>query len=231
MKVIEGAAATDRSHSASVYARWSGWSLLGLIVSLLLAHGGAMAIAGNRATGTLDVTTITDYYSHSGLGALYWQHGLGVVLFGVFVAGLWLFGRDSVTKPIDTMLLGAGVVVAAAVVPLGLTELALQAAMTKLAAADQSQALLAVFVSWDWIYNSLFYWLEVMWVGAISLFILTSGVLPRWMGFLGLGVASLHVFHSTVLLTGAPDAATLPGTALFLFWMITFAVKMIRWQP
>jgi hypothetical protein len=230
MVVVEDRAAVESSHSESVIARWTGWSLLGLVLSLLVAHGGAMAIAGDRATGILDVPAITQYYSHAGLGVLYWQHGLGIVLFGAFVAGFWLLDKDRVTKPVDAVLLGAGVVAAAAVVPLGLTELGLQAAMAKLAGASQPDALLAVFVSWDWIYNSLFYWLEVMWVGAFSLVMLRAGLFPRWLGVWGLVVAATHVFHSSVLLTGMPDAITLPGSALFLVWLITIGVKLVRWQ-
>lgn len=210
-------------------ARWAGWSLLAITASLLIAHGGSMIVAGQRVTGTSDFQLIQEFYSYRELLPLYWQHGLGVVIFGGFIIGFHRFMRDQATKTIDRLLLATGVIAAASVIPLALTELGLQAALVQLSDTQASEAILGVFASWDWIYNSFFYWLEAVWVGAFSLLLLRTQALPRWIAVLGLVVASLHVFHSAVLMLGLPDAVTLPGTALFLVWFIATGIQLVRW--
>ena len=62
-----------------VSARWAGWSLLAITLSLLVVHGGAGAVAGQRVSGTSDVAAVAAFYSHQALLPLLWQHGLGVL--------------------------------------------------------------------------------------------------------------------------------------------------------
>lgn len=211
-----------------VVSKWTGWALLAVALSLAVVHGGAIAIAGDRVTGSADLDQITAYYSHGALLFLYWQHGLGVLLFGAFVVGFWSLMSARVTSALDRLLLGLGVVAGAAVIPVALTELGFQAGMVKLAQAGATEPLLGAFFIWDWIYNGLFYWLEVIWVGSFSLVMYRTRSVPPWLSLSGIGIAILHVFHSTVLIAGLPDSTTLPGSGLFLLWFIALGVTLVK---
>lgn len=208
--------------------RWAGWGLLAVTMSLLIVHGGAAIVAGQRASGISDIGLIEAYYSNRGLLPMYWQHGLGILFFGVFLVGIRRHLAARITRPGDRRLLDVGTLIAAMVIPLALTELALQASLVQLVPTESPQATLAIFVAWDWLYNGLFYWLEVIWVGSISLLLLRTGIVRQWISILGLVSAGLHVFHSAVLMLGLPDQVTLPGTGLFAIWFVALGVSLVR---
>lgn len=229
MSMTTAAAPVDGlSDVRATAGRWAGWSLLLVLASLLVTHGGAQAIAGQRATGTEDIAAITAFYSHTGLRVLFWQHGAGVIVFAGFAVAMRQLLVARVGSGRDRLLLDTTVVIALAVVPAALVELALQLAMIQLASAGSADGLLAVFATWDWFYNSLFYWLEAFWMAGLGVLTWRTGILPRWMSALGLTVAAAHVFHSAVLMLGLPDAATLPATAGFIVWFAAAGTHLIR---
>ncbi len=213
---------------ADRWAIWAGWSLLGVLVSLLIVHGGAQAVAGPRLSGKVDPQAVTSFYDHSQLVPIFWQHGLGLTLFAVFLVSFRRHLLGFRLSQRDRLLTDAGTVIGLAVVPLGLVEVGLQMALVSLAGSGATDGLLSTFAAWDWVYNSMFYWLEVGWVGCLNLVALRTGALPRRTALLGLVVALLHVFHSSVLMLGLADAYTLPGTALFVLWFAAAGIHLVR---
>ncbi|MBI4202601.1 MAG: hypothetical protein HY532_05760 [Chloroflexi bacterium] len=220
---------TAVDHSVRVVsARWAGWGLLVSFVSLLIIHGGAQAVAGQRVSGTSDVAAIAAYYSYHGLLPLYWQHGVMVLTFFAFVVAFRRYLMDMARTTLDRVLVDLGALIAAAVIPLGLAVLGLQMAMVQVVDTPSQDGLLGLFAAWDWIYNSTFYWLEVGWMAAFNLAALRLAALPRWIAVLGLIVPLFHAFHTSVLMLGLSDQLTLPGTALFMVWFVATGVYLVK---
>jgi hypothetical protein len=210
------------------WARWSGWLFLGVALSLLVVHGGAQIVSGQRVTGTDDVDAIRAFYDRAGLLPLFWQHGLGIILFAGAVVTFRRYLMGAATSPVDRAFVDIGTLIAAAVVPLALTELGLQMAMVQVSGSSGGDGLFGVFAAWDWIYNSAFYWLEVGWVFCFNFVALRTRSLPRAVAVIGLVVAAAHVFHSAVLMLGLSDLLTFPATALFMVWFIATGVSLVR---
>ncbi len=212
-------------------ARWAGWALLASVVFVMLVHLGGQVVAGQRVSGTSDISAIAAYYAHRGLLPVYWLGSFFVLPFGIFVVAFrrYLRAHSSSTGP--QVLADAGTALALAVIPAALLVwVAPQAAMVQMVKADPSgsPALLGLFAAWDWAYNSFSYLLELGWVGVFSLAAWQVRALPRPLAAYGVLVAIVLGSFSLVLPLGLSDQVTLPGSALFAVWFLVTGIYLAR---
>ena len=197
----------------------------------MLVHLGGQVVAGQRVSGTSDISAIAAYYAHRGLLPLYWLVGFFVLPFGTFVVAFRRYLRAHSSSTGAQVLADAGTALALAVIPAALVVwLAPQAAMVQMVKADPggSPALLGLFAFWDWAYNSLSYWLEFGWVGAFSLAAWQARALPRALAAYGVLVAIVLGSYSLVLPLGLSDQITLPGSLLFAIWFVVTGIYLAR---
>ncbi|HKZ53204.1 MAG TPA: hypothetical protein VJ085_07995 [Candidatus Acidoferrales bacterium] len=219
------------SEQVSSTAKWAGVGMLILFVfGVLVMQVGATAIAGQRVSGTSDVAALNVYYNHQSLMPIYWQGGLGLLGFALFVAAFRRYLQLQTESGLMRLLIDAASIIGVIEVSVLLVVVSLQAAMVQIAAAgpQNSSALLAVFAAWDWTYNGLLYWTEVGWLSLFSVVGWRTGAFPRLLAAFGLIVSAFHLFHTTVLMLGLPDAVTIPGTILFVVWFIWMIVYLLR---
>jgi hypothetical protein len=211
-------------------ARAAGISLLIAIVSVLVLHGGPGIIAGgNRVSGTSDLSTITAFYSHPSMRVFWWQGGVAILAILFFAAQ---FRRYLLTFPLSPMQLGIvdfATYAAIGAAPMYAVSGALEPAMVQLVGAGESgSGLLAVFVAWDWIYNSFAYFFEFAYMAAWAVVVWQTRALPRWIAALGALTAVGHLFNSQVLLSGMSDTLTLIPTVVFIVWFIATGIYLLR---
>jgi len=76
--------------------------------------------------------------------------------------------------------------------------------------------------------------LAIAWSITISVIILRSRVLPRWVGWAGLVASALYVFNQgDILATAVPgfpvfDLAGFIGSSLWAIWLIALGVAVLR---
>ena len=222
------------------------WYKIGGIAGLLTIIGifafeiiGPSAIAGNSLSGTTDSASILSYYNHHSLGWTYWASGTIVLFFPVFLCGIYLALREGAKSTGVSIILLAGIVIAAAEIPSALVEYALQWTLVWVAGAHAatSDAITRtalesvggmVFRFWDVFYNSLIYWLEGGYLLLFSVVIIKGGVFRRAIGWYGLLAAAYQFFNTAAIPFGVPDALTLPGNLLLAAWFVAVSVSLLR---
>jgi hypothetical protein len=213
------------------YARGAGIAVLVSVLSVLILHLGPGLIAGGaRATGTSNLANIAAYYSHPSMLPYWWQGGIsliGLILFAV------LFRRYLLTfslSPLTSGLVDLATAATVAVTPLYAMSAGMESAMVQLVSAGEAGrgALLGVFSSWDWIYNSFAYFFEAGYMGAWAIVGWRSGALPRWIAVVGGATAVGHVFNSQVLMSHLSDNLTLLPTAFFFIWLVSAGIYLVR---
>lgn len=220
-----------REVERTLYAKGAGVALLVSVVSVLVLHLGPTIIAGgSRASGTSDVDRIASFYSHSAMLPFWWQGGISMIGILAFAV---LFRRYLRTFPLSVMtsvLVDVAVMATVAVVPLYALGAGLQAAMVQLVAAGEAGrgGLLAVFASWDWVYNSVAYFFEAAYMAAWAIAAWRVDALPRWVVIVGGITAVGHLFNSQILLSRLPDELTLIPTVLFIAWFVGAGVFLVR---
>lgn len=215
----------------TAYAKGAGIALLVSVISVLLTHLGPTIIAGgSRASGTSDIVRIAAFYGHPAMLPFWWQGGISLIGILAFAVLFRLYLRSFVMGPITSALVDLAAVTTVAVVPLYALGAGLQAAMVQLVAAGDAGrgALLGVFASWDWVYNSFAYFFEAGYLAAWSIVAWRVNALPRWVIVIGGITAIGHVFNSQVLLSHLPDELTLVPTVLFIGWFVGAGLFLAR---
>ncbi len=213
------------------YAKGAGIALLLSVISVLVLHLGPTILAGGaRASGTSDLNRIVAFYGNPSMLPFWWQGGISLIGIAAFAV---LFRRYLLTFPLSPMMAATAdiaVLITAAAVPLYALGVGLQSAMVQLVSAGDvgRGALLGVFASWDWIYNSFAYFFEAGYMAAWAIVAWKSGALPRWITVLGGVTAVGHVFNSQVLLSHLPDELTLIPTIFFIAWFFGAGVFLSR---
>jgi hypothetical protein len=186
-------------------------------------HGTLMVTAGQRVSGTGDLTLITSYYSQPIVGT--------VGLFGaVFLPALIVFAvalREVVGRSERSRFL-ANVGLVAAIVELGLlmTMLAAQAALVESVRVGENPQ--ALFRFWDVLYNSLTYAPEATLVAAFGFAMHGASRFPRWIRGLSLVTAALLAINVSAIWIGIPDPLTLPSALLLSAWFAAASFGLAR---
>ncbi len=211
------------------YARWAGLALLVAVISVMVLHGGPGVIGGTRATGTSDVATITEFYSHPLMRVFWWQGGISILAIIAFAVLFRRYVLSFNPSPTVASVVDIGTALAVAAAPLYAISSALQSAMTQLVSAGAADgSVLGVFASWDWIYNSMAYWFEAGFMAAWALAAWKTRSLPGWVAVVGGVTAVGHLFNSQVLLSHLSDNLTLIPTVFFFVWFVSAGVYLVR---
>jgi len=203
----------------------AGWLTVAGIVGYHLA---LMILAGQRVSGTTDVSSIAAFYGQSIVGVLGITQFLVVIPFMVFVVALHAVLTDGGigASAVARLLAGVGLAAAVAQVPAVLTEIAAQAALVTAVAAGEPVA--ALFRFWDALYNSGMYGLEATWVLAFGLAARGVTVFPRFLSWLSPLAAAMLAVNVFAIWIGIPDVATLPSAVAIAVWLAGVSVGLRR---
>ena len=208
----------------------AGAVLLASVAAVIVWHVGPAFLAGQRVSGTSDLTQIAAFYSDPAMRVFWWIGSfslLGIVAFAVlFRRYLRSFGPEGFVEAAVDM----GAALAVAAVPLYALSAGLESALVQVANAGDAArpGLLGVFAAWDWTYNSLTYFLEAGYMAAWAYAAWRLDALPGWIVAIGALTAVGQLFNSQVLLSGMPDSVTLIPTALFFTWFVSAGVYLVR---
>jgi hypothetical protein len=211
------------------YARTAGIALLVGLASIVVLYAGSGAVAGTRPDSATDLATVAGFYGHQELAVFFLQAVISV--FGIVVFAL-AFRRylASFAGPANLRLLadvGAALVLVEA--PALFVVFGLELGLVRLVGLGDKTAVLGVFMAFDWIDNGTILWLEVGWLGALSLAALLTGALPRWLAGYGLVVSLLiFVFAAPGLFLGFPVGTALLAYGPWMLWMLITGVYLAR---
>ena len=213
------------------YARLAGTALLVGVLSVLVLHlGPALIAGGSRATGTSDLSVIAAYYSHSPMLPFWWQGGFSVLAIVLFAVAFRRYLLTFAPSPAVSAVADFATAIAIAATPLYGLSAGLESAMVQLVAAGPAGrgALLGVFASWDWVYNSFAYFFEAGYMAGWAFVAWRTGALPRWLAIVGGVTAAGHLFNSQVLMSHLRDELTLVPTLFFFAWFVSAGVYLAR---
>ncbi|WP_426997662.1 hypothetical protein [Pseudarthrobacter sp. N5] len=210
------------------FARIAGAALAVTFLLIMVEHGGAALVAGQRVSGTSDVGAIRLFYGHPVLQLFFGLAGIGFIAMVFFGLSFRAYLRTFPLTAVEALLVDfatAAIVLEAALIAI---QIALQAALVQVVTSGTDGGVLALFASWDWIYNGSTYWFEVTWMAAWAFIALRTGALPKWIAIAGgIGATSL-LFNTTVLTFRIPDSYTLVPTAVLVVWMVATLTHLAR---
>lgn len=192
----------------------------------------------SRVSGTSDISSIFAYYNHPALGGTFWG-AFDLLLFLLFVPAIYLSFRSDAKSAGVSLFLLAGTLTAVIEAPLLMSVSALQWTLVSIAgqhaiAADIATRTalessgLAIFKLWDFLYNSLTYWIEGGYLLFFSITIVKTRVFAHWVGWLGLAGAALLFFNTLAVPLGIPDALTLIGNVVLVAWLVSVSISLLR---
>ncbi len=221
------------------YSKVAGVSGLGTVVLVLLLEIVLPSVvAGPRVSGSSNVASLLASYNNPALVGTFWPGGV-YILFVLFVFGIYLAFRDAAGSAGVAIFLLAATAIAFIEVPVLLTRTALQWTLVSIAAqhaitTDNATRIalevsgVVVFRIWNVLYNSLLYWIEGGYVLLFGIVILKTKVFSHWVGWLSL-IVSVYQFSNTLAIPlGIPDAFTLPGNLLFIAWILSISIFLLR---
>ena len=206
--------------SVSRAGSWAGWLSL---IGILGYHVLLTIVAGQRVSGTQDLTRIKAYYGQSVVAILGVEQFLVVVPVAIFGVALW---ETLAFSPWRRLLTGVALVALVVELPLIVIENAAQASLVTAVSAGEGVA--GLFRFWDVLYNSGAYVLEATWVLAFGLAMGAHPAFPRFMGWLSPLVAALLGVNVFAIWVGIPDAATLPSAFLLGAWIAGASLGLRR---
>ncbi len=221
---------TIAEHPGGGWGRWAGAAFAVTLFSIAIKQFGTQAIAGAEISSSSDPIALVAHFAHPGLRFVLWQAGVGLVAALAFFIFFRTFVRARSSSEAVAVILDLIVVVGAVEMGLLFVESALQLGLVDLASAEPSAgaSILGLFKTWDWLYNSLIFWLEGSLVALISWVILRSNVVPSWIGRLGI-LAAIGLYLNTLqVLGGLPSAAAVPAISAFVIWGVSLAVALLR---
>lgn len=190
---------------------WAGWLA---VIGIAGYHLVLTVVAGQRVSGTEDVTVIKAYYGQPIVAILGLEQFL--VVIPVLVFGMVL--RETLATTPRTRLL-TNIALGALVIelPVVLTEISVQAALVT--AVKTGEPVGGLFRFWDVLYNSALYPIEATWVLGFGLAMRGNAAFPRFMTWLTPLTSLLLAINVTAIWVGIPDSATLPSAALISVWL------------
>ena len=199
----------------------AGWLTL---IGIFGYHIGLTIAAGQRVSGTTDVSAIAAYYRQPIISAASLEQFPVAALMLVFVFSLreTLAASDQRARFFATL----GVLFAVVELPVILVEVSLQAALVSVATAGGD--VLGLFRFWDVVYNSGAYALEAGWLICFGLAMRQTAAFPRWLPRFSLVVAALQLVNMTAIWVGIPDAVTLVGNMLLAVWFGATSIGLGR---
>jgi hypothetical protein len=186
-------------------------------------HLALTAIAGQRVSGTTDVTAISAYYQHGGIAALSVEQFVTLIPMMVFIVAL---REHLATSPWTRFLTNVALLAATAEVAVLISEVALQAALVTVAQAGGEPV--GLFRLWDTLYNSGAYALEAVWVSAFGIAMRQASGFPSWLPRLSLVTATLLAINISAIWIGIPDPATLVSAVFLGAWLVAASVGLHR---
>jgi len=193
------------------------------LVGIFGYHLVLTALAGQRVSGTTDVSAITSYYQNQVIAVLGVELFLVVIPVFVFVVAL----REIVsTTPWTRFLATVGLAAVIAEMAVNLTGVAAQMALV--VTARSGGDVVGLFRFWDTLYNSGAYALEATWVAAFGLAMRDVGGFPRRLPGFSLVTAALLAVNVTAIWVGIPDAATLPSALFLGIWFAATSLGLAR---
>jgi len=172
---------------------------------------------------------IEAFYHHRALLPFWWQGGISLIALIGFALCFRAYLRTFELGPIASIVVDAATAAMLLETPLLVVGVGLQSALVQLVNSGPAPAgTLALFATWDWIYNSFTYWFEAAWMSMWAGIALRTRALPRWIGLVGAAAAAGLLFNSTVLMLGLSDNLTLIPTAGLIVWMASTSVYLVR---
>lgn len=204
-------------------ARVGAWAGAITLAGIWGYHGTLIVGAGQRVSGTGDVTLITSYYSQQIVAAAGLFAVVFVPAFAVFAVALReVVGRSKRSRFLATVGLAAAIVEAGAL----MTMLAAQAALVEAVRVGETPQ--ALFRFWDVLYNSLTYAPEATFVAAFGFAMHGASRFPRWIRGLSLVTAALLAINVSAIWIGIPDPLTLPSAVFLSAWFAAASVGLAR---
>lgn len=189
-------------------------------VGILGYHVALMALAGQRVSGTTDISAIRAYYAQPVVAVANVEQFLVVLAVAVFAVAL----RETLVAAAPLadaarvrLLTGVALLAMAAQIAVILVEGSIQAAIVAAVAAGESVA--GMFRLWDVLYNSATYGLEATWVLAFGLAMRSAPGFPRFLRWFAPLAALLLLVNVFAIWVGVPDAATLPSAVGLSAWL------------
>jgi hypothetical protein len=209
-------------------ARLSGIVLALTLVAILFEHGVPGATAGQRVSGTDNLSAIHDFYNHRSYLAVWWLGGVGIIGMVLFPLAFRAYLRTFELGPVASLFADLATAVMVVEAPLIAIELGLQSALVQVVSGGRDNGVMALFASWDWIYNGFTYWFEIAWMSTWAALAIRTRALPRWVAVLGAVTALGLLFNSAVLVLRLADNYTLIPTLFLVVWMFSTSVYLLR---
>jgi hypothetical protein len=214
---------------------------IALVVTIFLNEYIPLTIAGTLFSGTLDAQAVLQHYNHPTLVWVFWFVGLAAALFfPLFIFSLYRTLKDAAKTPITEFLVTTGIAVAMLEVFFVLLQATLQWTLISLSGQYYSASdvvsqkalaatVLGLFRFWDLSYNTIAFWTQVVWVSFLSIVILKTTVLPRWLGWLGIPAGLLSVLNTLAIpLSFSAGPLILPGNFAFGAWILASSLVLLR---
>lgn len=218
----------SKSWSSRRIGGMAGVGFFVLIVALLIAEG-------STPTYESTATEIREYFVDNDT-RLHLATVLGSLAFVFFLlpyaAGLrnLLASAEERGEEMWSRLMYTGAVLAVAIA--GATTV-LWETLNQGGAEELSDETLVALARFEWVaWGAMIPWVFALMVGAASVAILRSGVLPKWIGWFGAVVATLHVLGTMWVFTEDDESllAIIQFVALAIgpIWNLAVAIMMIR---
>lgn len=149
-------------------------------------------------------------------------NGGGLVVFVLFAAAVATSVRHVADHLMAAAVLASGVLFVA----MGLVSTATETALIRLADAGEPATVQLLFELQQLI---PVVFAVTAFAAATSLAVLRTGLLPRWLGYTGLGAAVLFLIGAALSIVGSAEGESLPvGPAIFLAWILVLCIGLLR---
>ena len=182
-----------------------------------------------QSPGPVDgsVATVAAYFAEHRFELLLSEvlNGIGLLVFVIFLAAL-----AGTLRHAGEQVVAAGVLASGAVfVALGLVSTAAETALVRVADTGDPAAVLTLFELQATV--PVVFAVTAL-TGTIALAVLRTRLLPRWLGFAGLGVTAVFLIGAVISVFGTAEGESSPlGPALFLSWMFVLCIGLLRAAP
>jgi len=209
--------------SKTSLSRISGLGLLGIFIGVLLEHGFGQSIGGISLYGIRDIELIKTFYGHTELRTIYWVCS-GLLLFFVLFAVAFRNYVNSFGHSFAADVSFAFMIVEA---PILFVHYGLEIALVNFTPTGHGETLLALFAGWDGIYNGVAEWIELGWIGALTIACWQTLALPRWLTiWAGLATAGL-IFNIIARQIQLSESALMPTYGILSIWMIVTSIYLL----
>jgi hypothetical protein len=200
---------------------------------LRLAGGAGLVFAASylahvvlQSPGPADgsVSAVASYFTEHRIELLLSEvlNGIGLIVFVLFLSALVGPLRQAGEEVGAAAVLASGTVFVA----LGLVSTAAETALVRVADAGEGAAVLVLF---ELQAKVPVVFAVTAFTGAISLAVLRTRLLPRWLGVTGLSATPVFLIGAVISIFGTAEGESSPvGPALFLVWMFVLCIGLLR---